>query len=195
MIAIVLLVPVAWLLGTFPSAQLVARAHGRDVLHEGSGNPGTSNIARMLGWKAALVVLACDFAKGAIAAGVGYWVGGRPGAFVLAVAAILGHTLPLYRKGGKGIATGAGALLVLYPVIVLALAVVWVVVARLLHKASLASLLCTVAFPIAAVIAGYDWWEIVALCALAVFVIARHSGNIRRLLRREEADLGSASTT
>ena len=44
-------VPVAWLLGTFPSALLVARAHGRDVLSEGSGNPGASNVARLLGWQ------------------------------------------------------------------------------------------------------------------------------------------------
>jgi glycerol-3-phosphate acyltransferase PlsY len=193
MVAIVLLVPVAWLLGTFPSAGLVARAHGRDVMREGSGNPGTSNIARMLGWRAAALVLLCDFAKGAIAAGLGYWVGGRPGAFALGVAAILGHTFPLYRKGGKGIATGAGALVVLYPVIVVVLAVVWVVVARVLHKASLASLVCTVAFPVAVVIGAYAPWEIAIIGCLAVLVVARHAANIRRLLRREEADLGSPS--
>ena len=46
MVAVALLVPVAWLLGTFPSAQLVARAHGRDILQEGSGNPGASNVAK-----------------------------------------------------------------------------------------------------------------------------------------------------
>jgi glycerol-3-phosphate acyltransferase PlsY len=125
---------------------------------------------------------------------LGYWVGDRPGAFVLGVAAILGHTFPLYRKGGKGIATGAGVLLVLYPVIVVLLAPVWFLVARVLHKASLASLVCTVAFPIAVAVAGYDMWEIVVLSALAVLVIARHSANIRRLLRREEADLGSTSS-
>src|SRR6185437_11750838 len=95
--------PLAWLLGTFPSAQLVARAHGRDILKEGSGNPGASNVARLLGWKAGALVLLCDFAKGAAAAGVGMAIGGRPGAFALGVAAIVGHTFPIYRKGGKGI--------------------------------------------------------------------------------------------
>jgi glycerol-3-phosphate acyltransferase PlsY len=193
MLAVLLLVPVSWLLGTFPSAVLVARAHGRDVTQEGSGNPGTTNILRMLGWRAAVLVFACDFAKGAIAAALGYWVGDRVGALVLGAAAILGHTFPLYRKGGKGIATGAGVLLVLYPLIVVLLAPVWFLVARVLHKASLASLVCTVAFPIAVAVAGYDLWEIVVLSALAVLVIARHSANIRRLLRREEADLGSSS--
>jgi len=191
MLAVALAVPVAWLLGTFPSALLVARSHGRDILREGSGNPGASNVARLVGWRAGALVLVCDFAKGALAAGVGYAVGGRPGAFALGLAAIVGHTFPLYRKGGKGVATAAGALVVLYPLIVLGLAVVWFVVARLLHKASLASLLGVVLFWIAAVAMGYDLWEIVLLSALAILVISRHFGNIRRLLRRQENDLGA----
>jgi glycerol-3-phosphate acyltransferase PlsY len=191
MLAVVLLVPVAWLLGTFPSAVLVARAHGRDVTREGSGNPGASNVARLVGWRAGALVLVLDFAKGALAAGVGYAVGGRAGAFALGIAAIVGHTFPLFRKGGKGVATAAGALVVLYPLIVLGLAVVWFVVARLLHKASLASLLGVVLFWVAAVVMDYDLWEIVLLSALAILVISRHFGNIRRLLRRQENDLGA----
>jgi glycerol-3-phosphate acyltransferase PlsY len=191
MLAIAVLVPVAWLLGTFPSALLVARTHGRDILHEGSGNPGASNVARLLGWKAGLVVLLLDFAKGALAAGVGLAVGGRAGAFALGIAAVVGHTVPIYRKGGKGVATAGGALVVLYPLIVVGLAPVWFVVARVLRKASLASLLITVLFPLAVVVLGYDAWEIVATCVLALLLVARHAPNIRRLLRRQEIDLGS----
>jgi glycerol-3-phosphate acyltransferase PlsY len=195
MLAVALVVPLAWLLGTFPSALLVARARGRDILHEGSGNPGASNVARLLGWRAGALVLLLDFAKGALAAGAGLAIGGRPGACVLGAAAVVGHTFPLYRKGGKGVAAAGGALVVLYPLIVAGLAVVWFVVARLLHKASLASLLATILFP-AAVAAlrgalGYDAWEIVAVSALALLVIVRHLGNIRRLLRRQEIDLGA----
>src|SRR3954471_12822316 len=105
---IALLVVPAYLLGTFPSAGLVARAGGHDVLTEGSGNPGASNVARLVGWKGGFAVLAADFAKGAIASWVGLVVGGRPGAYVLGVAAIIGHMLPVTRgfKGGKGVATG-----------------------------------------------------------------------------------------
>lgn len=191
MLAIALLVPLAWLLGTFPSAQLVARAKGRDVLAEGSGNPGASNVARVLGWRWGLLVLVADFAKGAIAAGVGLAVGGRPGAWALGAAAIIGHTLPLYRKGGKGVATAGGALAVLYPFIVIGLGIVWLVVARALHKASLASLLVAVAFPVAVVATEHELWEDVVISALALLIIARHSGNIRRLVRRQEFDLGA----
>ncbi|HTK14838.1 MAG TPA: glycerol-3-phosphate acyltransferase [Acidimicrobiia bacterium] len=194
MLVVALAVPVAWLLGTFPSALLVARSHGRDILQEGSGNPGASNVARLLGWRAGALVLLLDFSKGAIAAGAGMVIGGRAGACALGVAAVVGHTFPLYRKGGKGVAAAGGALVVLYPLIVVGLAVVWFVIARLLHKASLASLLTTVLFPVSVAVFGYDLWEIAAVAALAGLVIIRHLGNIRRLLRRQEIDLGAPPT-
>ena len=189
---VAVLVPLAWLLGTFPSAVLVARAHGRDITAEGSGNPGASNVSRLLGWKAGLLVLVLDFAKGAIAAGVGMAVAGRGAAFILGVAAVVGHTLPLYRKGGKGVATAGGALVVLYPAIVVGLGIVWFVIARVLKKASLGSLVCSILFPLAVLGMGYDLWEAAAVAALAVLVIARHAGNIRRLVRRQEFDVGKA---
>jgi acyl phosphate:glycerol-3-phosphate acyltransferase len=189
MVAVALLVPVAWLLGTFPTAVLVARAKGRDVLREGSGNPGASNVARVVGWRLGAVVLLADFAKGAIATGLGLWVDGRPGAYILGFAAVIGHTFPLYRKGGKGVAAAGGMLAVLFPLITLGLFVLWVIVARVLHKASLASLLVTIAFPIAVALASHEVWEDVVVSALALLIIARHAPNIRRLLRRQEIDL------
>jgi len=189
MVVIALLVPVAWLLGTFPSAQLVARAHGRDILAEGSGNPGASNVARLIGWRAGAIVLLLDFAKGAIAAGAGLAIEGRAGACILGVAAVVGHTLPIYRKGGKGVAAAGGALVVLYPLIVVGIGVFWFVVARVMHKASLASLLATILFPIAVFVLGFDRWEVGVVGGLAALVVVRHAANIRRLLRREENDL------
>lgn len=189
--AAALLVLPAWVLGTFPSAQLVARAKGVDVTSEGSGNPGASNVARLLGWRYGLAVLAIDFAKGAAAAGIGLWAGGRPGAYACGAAAVLGHTFPIWRKGGKGVATAGGMLVVLFPVVVVVLGVVWFLVAQVLKKASLASLLVIVAFPTLVAIAGYDWWEVAVLAGLAVLLVVRHAANIRRLLRHEEIDLRS----
>jgi glycerol-3-phosphate acyltransferase PlsY len=194
MIRVALLVPVAWLLGTFPSALLVAKAHGRDILKEGSGNPGASNVGRLLGWKAGALVLFLDFAKGALAAGGGLIVGGRAGACVLGFTAVIGHTFPLYRKGGKGVAAAGGALVVLYPLIVVGLFVVWAFVARVLHKASIASLLITILFPVAVLVFGFDRWEVGVVGGLALLVVVRHAANIRRLLRREENNLGVRRT-
>src|SRR5689334_9654166 len=143
----VALIPVGYVLGMFPSAVLVARARGVDITHQGSGNPGASNVIRVLGWRAGAVVMLADFAKGAAAGGIGLAVGGRAGAYVVGIAAVVGHTYPLGRKGGKGVAAAGGMLVVLFPLIALALAAVWLLTSKVLRKASIASLVVIVAFP------------------------------------------------
>jgi glycerol-3-phosphate acyltransferase PlsY len=187
-VAALLLIPVAYLLGTFPSAAIVARAGGHDVLREGSGNPGASNVARLMGWKAGLLVMVADFSKGALAAGVGLALDGHRGAYVLGVAAVLGHMLPVTRrfKGGKGVATGGGVLVVVFPLIVVGLGVVWFVIARVLKRASIASLVIAVAFPLLVWLTGGSALDIAVISAMAVVVILRHASNLRRLVRGEE---------
>jgi len=178
----------AYLLGTFPTAVLVARAGGHDVLAEGSGNPGASNVARLMGWKWGLLVMAGDLAKGAIAAGVGLAVAGRGAAYVLGILAVIGHTYPVTRhfKGGKGVATAGGMLAVLQPVLVLVLAVVWFLTARVLKLASVGSIIVAVLFPIGVAVTGRAGWEIAVTSALALLVVVRHLPNLRRLVRGEE---------
>ncbi|MDQ1468289.1 MAG: acyl phosphate:glycerol-3-phosphate acyltransferase [Actinomycetota bacterium] len=182
-------VPIGYLLGSFPSAVLVARWKGHDVFEEGSGNPGASNVARILGWRFGAAVLLADFAKGAAAAGIGRAVGGRPGAYLVGCAAVVGHTYPFRRKGGKGVAAAGGMLVVLFPEVVVALGVAWVLIARVLHKASIASLLLTVAFPITVWLTGYDTWEVAVSAGVAALLVLRHVPNIRRLVRRQEIDV------
>jgi glycerol-3-phosphate acyltransferase PlsY len=192
-LAVVLLVPVAYLIGTFPSAVIVARTRGVDITAEGSGNPGASNVIRVLGWKVGAVVLLADFVKGALAGGAGLAVGGRPGAYTLGVAAVIGHTFPMLRKGGKGVAAAGGMLVVLFPVLVAPLAAVWGLIAKGLHKASVASLVITVAFPALVAVLRYEWWETTLLSVVAVLLVARHASNIRRLIHHEEHDLIAGS--
>ncbi|HEY3831858.1 MAG TPA: glycerol-3-phosphate acyltransferase [Acidimicrobiia bacterium] len=186
---VVVLVPVGYLLGTFPSAVLVARARGVDITKQGSGNPGASNVIRVLGWRAGAVVMLADFAKGAAAAGIGLAAGGRPGAYVVGIAAVVGHTYPFGRKGGKGVAAAGGMLFVLFPLEVLALAAVWIVISKVSHKASIASLVVIVAFPCTIAALGYAGWEIAVLATVAVLLVARHATNIRRLVTHAEHDL------
>jgi acyl phosphate:glycerol-3-phosphate acyltransferase len=188
-VVIALLVPLAYLLGTFPSAELVARRRGVDVTAAGSGNPGASNTFRLLGWKAGVLVFALDAAKGAIAAGVGLVVAdGHVGAYVLGIAAIVGHTFPVTRhfKGGRGVATGAGVLLVIFPLLTIASGFLWLVLVRLTHKASLASIVVVVVLPFAVALAGYPWGDVAVIAAVAVLVVARHAANLKRLFRGEE---------
>jgi glycerol-3-phosphate acyltransferase PlsY len=188
---IAVLVPAAYLLGTFPSAELVARRKGVDINAAGSGNPGASNTFRLLGWKAGAIVFALDFAKGALAALVGLLVDGHEGAYILGAAAILGHMLPVTRrfKGGRGVATGGGVLFVVFPLLAAAGAALWFVVVRVTHKASVASLTLVVVVPVAVALAGYSVTDIVVVSCLSLLVVARHVSNLRRLVRGEELGL------
>ena len=195
----VALIPAAYLLGTFPSAELVARASGVDITATGSGNPGASNVTRTLGWRKGALVFVLDAAKGAIATLVGLWAGGwdggpadpRVAGYALGAAAIVGHVFPITRRfrGGKGVATGAGVMVVLHPAVVAALAVVWLALSRATGRAALASIACVALFPIGLAITGAPAWEFAATIALAVLVLARHLGNVRRLLRGAEPAL------
>ena len=189
--------PVAYLVGTLPTAQLVAARRGRDPLAEGSGNPGATNVARIAGWRAGVVVLLVDFAKGFVPTLAGLALAGRAGAFVLGIAAVLGHVLPVTRRlrGGKGVATTGGVLVVLFPVLTAVSAVVFLAAARLTHTSSVASLVISVGFPIAAGLTGASGPEVAALVALGVLVIVRHLPNLRRLVRGEELSLGPGSVS
>jgi acyl phosphate:glycerol-3-phosphate acyltransferase len=111
---------VGYLLGTIPSAGVVAwlATRGEINLREaGSGNPGAINAIKMLGTRWGLVVLAADIAKGALAVVLGRLIGDDPGAYAAATAAIAGHIFPLWSRfrGGKGVATSAGACLAAFP--------------------------------------------------------------------------------
>jgi len=193
MTAVLLLVPIAYLVGTFPAAAVIARATGHDVLTEGSGNPGASNVYRLAGWKPGLIVLLIDIGKGVAASAVGLALHGHVGAYVLGFAAVLGHVAPITRRlrGGRGVATAGGVLIVLYPLVGLAIAVLWFVLARVIvRKASVASIVGAAAFPVGVAITGNSWGDVVITAVLAAVVIVRHTPNLRRLVRGQELGLG-----
>ena len=180
----------------FPSALIVARAKGVDITQQGSGNPGASNISRVLGWRLGMLVFALDAAKGAIAAAMGLIVSGRPAGYACAAAAALGHMFPIARwfgtarfRGGKGVATISGAMFVLQPIVTTILAVVWFVVSRITKKASIATFTMVPLLPIGVAIAGGAAWEIVTIVALAALVLLRHTSNIKRLIGHDELSL------
>jgi glycerol-3-phosphate acyltransferase PlsY len=188
----VALIPAAYLLGTFPSAALVASWSGVDITAAGSGNPGASNVTRTLGWRKGVLVFALDALKGAIAAAVGLWLGGRAGGYLLGGAAIVGHVFPLTRslRGGKGVATGGGVIAVLQPVVAVAVGLVWLALSRLTGKAAIASIAAVVAAPIGLAIVGAPAWEFAAVIGLCSLLVIRHASNIERILRREERGIG-----
>jgi glycerol-3-phosphate acyltransferase PlsY len=179
---------VAYLAGTFPSAQIVARAAGINITEVGSGNPGASNVTRALGWRKGILVFALDAAKGVVGSGVGYAVGGRGGAYLCGAAAILGHVFPITRglRGGKGVATAAGTLMVLHPLLVPVVIGIWWVVSRLTGTAAIGSLLAVAAAPAGLAISGAPGWEFGATMGICALIFVRHASNLQRLIQRKE---------
>lgn len=193
-VAVVATVVVAYLLGTFPSAELIASRYGKRITQVGSGNPGASNVIRELGWKAGMTVFLMDMAKSAIAVGVAWGVSGDqrdPLCYAAMCGAIVGHVAPVFRKfkGGKGVASGGGAMFVLFPVVSAVLFVSWFVISRLTRKASVASLAITVATPVGMLIDGAESWELLVVLGVVLFVILKHLPNIRRLRAKTEPSL------
>lgn len=181
-------VVLSYVVGTFPSAQVVA---GRAVTQQGSGNPGASNTLRVAGRRAGAAVLALDVAKGAVPTLVALLGSGRPLAATCWAAAVLGHVFPVTRRlrGGKGVATGAGGALVLFPMIALALVAVFVVVAGLFHKASVGSLAIALGLVAGVVVVGRPTWEFAIVAGIVALVVVRHAANISRLVHRREPSM------
>lgn len=193
MTAAVLLVVAGYVLGTLPTAVVVAGRRGHDPTREGSGNPGATNVYRTAGRRAGALVLVGDLAKGAVAAGTGWLAGDHLLGLVCGTAAVVGHVFPLTRRfrGGKGVATAGGATLVLFPVAALVAVVTFAAVAKLTGRASLGSLTIAVLIPVLTALGGAPGTEVLLLVALAAVVVARHASNIVRLVRGTEPSLGA----
>ena len=181
----------AYALGTFPSAQLAGRSQGIDPTAAGSRNPGTTNVLRTAGREAAALTLAGDVGKGIVAAGLGWLIGGHGLGVACGLAAVLGHVAPVNRglRGGKGVATAGGMVVVLFPVAAAVAAVVFVWVLALVRIVSAASLVAVLSVPVVALLVGAPAVEVVALVACAAVVVVRHRDNLDRLRRGEEPRL------
>ncbi len=192
-----LLILPAYFLGTFPSAVMVARSRGIDITKVGSGNPGASNVSRIMGRKWGVMVFVLDALKGIIPALVGTFVVGEDRvAYALIAASVLGHMFPVTRrfKGGKGVATMAGAMFVMQPAISAILGVVWIVVLKLTKKSSVASIALIIGLPVLALLFHIPRWEIATMVAINALLLLRHGSNIKRLLRGTELSTARTDT-
>jgi acyl phosphate:glycerol-3-phosphate acyltransferase len=185
---------VAYLLGSIPCGVLVARLGGGvDLRRVGSGNIGATNVLRAVGKGAAALTLAGDIGKGVLAVGLGRLCGaGAEGLAIIAVAAVLGHLLPLFTgfKGGKGVATTLGVVLGTMPIVGLLLLCIWLAAAAIWRYSSLAALLATASLPPLALLLDGRPALVGAGLLLAVLVAVRHRDNIRRLCAGTEGKIG-----
>jgi acyl phosphate:glycerol-3-phosphate acyltransferase len=211
MLSIGVIAILSYLIGSFPTAIVVARQmRGIDIRQHGSGNAGGTNVFRVLGWKAGVFVILMDMAKGLLATIVIARLMYGPIPFenrtpfddftvvqiIAGCAAILGHIWTLFAgfKGGKGIATAGGMLIGIAPVEVAVSAGVFAVVFLIWHYVSLGSLSAAIAFPLTMFfrenifmvnIEGYHTLIFFAI-GISLLIVFTHRSNIRRLLAGTE---------
>ncbi len=180
-----------YLIGSIPFGLLLTRLAGLgDIRKIGSGNIGATNVLRTGNKRLAAATLALDAGKGAAGALVG-GLFAPEGALIGAVAAVAGHMFPLWLgfRGGKGVATGFGALTALaWPSGLIAVAV-WLAIALTFRISSLSALVTTLLAPLH-VWYFTDMWTAVAVAMVCALIWIRHRQNIARLLKGEEPRIG-----
>ena len=188
----------AYLAGSVASAILVCRATGLpDPRTKGSGNPGATNVLRIGGKGSAALALAGDVLKGVLPVLLAKALALSPATQALsAFAAFLGHLYPLYFRfqGGKGVATALGAITALAWPVGLVTCALWLAVAAVTRYSSLASMVAAVGAPIAAFRLAPEPVNVAILAAVAVLLLWRHRGNIRRLAAGTESRIGRQVT-
>ena len=197
-----ILVVAAYLVGAIPWGVVLGRAFaGVDVRQYGSKSTGATNALRVLGKKFSIAVLVLDMAKGVLPVVIGRVLGLPDWAIGLAaIAAVAGHCWSPYIgfTGGKGVATGGGAAVALFPWLLLLFPVMVAIIA-VTRYVSLASIVAAALGLIASLVtaaAGHlPWWWAVGVSVIAVIIVYRHQSNISRLLSHTENKFGARVST
>ncbi len=187
----------AYVLGAIPWGIVLGRwLKGVDLRSHGSGATGTTNALRVLGWQISAAVFGLDFVKGLFPVALGRLLGLNDWAVAAAaVAAVVGHCWSPFIgfRGGKGMATGGGGAIALFPWIALLFVVMALVIkiTRLVSLASLlAALIATGLILVAAIMGRVGWPAALAVPIMAVIVVVKHLGNIQRIVRGTERRIG-----
>lgn len=188
--SIILGIIVGYLIGSIPSALIAGKTiKGIDIREYGSGNMGAANAYRILGREAGTVVIAADVFKGIIPALIGLYIGGYTVALIAGIAAVIGHSYPVFArfKGGKGIATGAGAYLVILPFGLLISLAVFLAVFLISGYVSLSSIIAVAVLAIMSFVFYKGAFVSIATLLICAFAIYRHRENIIRLWEGTES--------
>lgn len=188
-----LLALAGYLVGSISFALIVARRRGIDLYAEGSGNPGATNVGRVIGKREGRLVLIADALKGVLPMAAARALVGLddPWAAATGVATVVGHCLPIWHRlrGGKGAATAAGVMLVAEPIAGASAIVGYLVLKKLTRRASVGSLVGSVLGAIVtAALHGIGSTVAIMAIAIAVVVWLRHHDNLVRLAKGEEPE-------
>ncbi|MCC5913561.1 MAG: glycerol-3-phosphate 1-O-acyltransferase PlsY [Balneolaceae bacterium] len=211
MLSILAVVLICYLIGAIPSSLWMGKIfYSVDIRNHGSGNAGATNTFRILGWKAGTIVLLLDFGKGLfctlVVSQLAYSIGSGPITFyenwdvdamlviLSGVAAVVGHMFPVYAgfSGGKGAATACGMLYGVEPISISISLSIFLIVMFASRYVSLGTIVASVIYPFSQLTLRYgmgveiDGSIIIFSSALAIGVIIKHKGNIKRLMEGNE---------
>ena len=189
----VIVVAIAYLVGSIPFAFLLSRRRGIDLRVSGSGNVGATNVLRTTGVGAAVAAMTLDALKGALAVFVAQRLTTGTAAPVAAgLASIVGHIYPVWLRfrGGKGVATAAGAFGVLAPVALVAASAVFVAGVAFSRFISVGSIAGAVTLPVVSAVLGMPVVVTAGAALAAAIIVHRHRENLARLAAGTERRLG-----
>lgn len=181
---------VAYLLGTIAAGKIVAKKMGHiDISKVGSGNAGTTNVLRTLGWVPSVITLVGDILKAVIAALLGKLIAGETGMLIGGIGVVTGHIFPAQRnfKGGKGVAAAFGFIIFSDPLIALILFVIQIAVIVVTRYMSLGSVLSCFLYPLLVII--FHWGQpmnIIVALIMGAMALNAHRPNIVRLINKNE---------
>jgi glycerol-3-phosphate acyltransferase PlsY len=183
--SILILIILGYLIGSIPSALIVGKiGYGVDIREHGSGNLGGTNTFRSIGKTAGFIVVAADILKGALAASLPFLSGvGNEYALLAGIPAVIGHCYPIFAgfRGGKAVATSAGVLFFVAPLLTFSAMVVFFLTLYISKYVSLSSILAVLWAHTYAIIWG-DKPLAFATFLMVVFILYRHRQNIERIL-------------
>ncbi len=189
----ILLLAGSFLLGSVPFGLIFTRASGLDITKEGSGNIGATNVMRTVGKKQAALTLICDLLKGTAPVAAGIWLGvGYQMVGAMGLAAVLGHDFSVFRgfRGGKGVATSIGVMLLYTPAAGLVAVAVWFVTVYLTRVSAMGALAGFAALPAAVWAFAYEWEKLLLSAIISVLLYVRHITNIKQMLDRSRENSG-----
>lgn len=188
-----LIAVIGYFLGNFQTGVIVSKLIGNfDVREEGSRSAGTTNVLRTMGWVPSVMTLVGDVLKGLLAAWLGLALGGVWGMRLGGLCAIIGHNWPalFHFKGGKGIATSLGVVLMINPLIGLCLVICQAVVLALTHTMSVASIASACLLSVLTLIFQHgDMWAVIFALVVTALALFSHRANLSRLIKRNENKL------
>ncbi|MBM6832420.1 glycerol-3-phosphate 1-O-acyltransferase PlsY [Megamonas hypermegale] len=190
MLSYIIVILCSYIIGSIPSGLILGKTFWNvDLREHGSKNIGATNAWRTLGKLPGFIVFVADLLKGMIGVYLGMLLVGTSTAMIIGgIVAIIGHSLSLFLKfkGGKGVATGLGVIIMLMPTVSAIVFIIWLVIVMISKYVSLASIIAAICVPIFAFILGMPFEFVAFGVVAALFVIYRHKSNIGRLMNGTE---------